>query len=83
MVRLAKIKYKELRARKAIHILLKKFLVPMVYVQVASTELTDFVYEARVVALCLSYEPHLERMLEQFSSNRSRPHTLVAQGRTH
>jgi hypothetical protein len=59
MVQLANLKYKELRAMVAMRVMLRKWLVPMVYVHVPRTVLSDFVFTSHVVTLCLTYETHL------------------------
>jgi len=70
LVMLARVKYRELRALDAIRILLRKWLVPMVYVDIPRTELSDFVFTPSIVTLCLTYEQHLARMLERFTTTK-------------
>ena len=53
----------ELRAMKAMRIMLRKWLVPMVYVHVPRTIQSDFVFTSRIVTLCLTYETHLRYLL--------------------
>ena len=70
LVELARVKYQELRAQDAIRILLRKWLVPMVYVDIPRTELSDLVFMPSIVTLCLTYEQHLAKMLERFTTTK-------------
>ena len=70
MVRFASIKYSEMRVLDAIRVLLIKKLVPMVYVEIPTTDASDFVFTPRIVGLLLGYEAHVAKLLQLFATTK-------------
>mmetsp|Transcript_10625 Transcript_10625/g.35558 ORF Transcript_10625/g.35558 Transcript_10625/m.35558 type:complete len:965 (-) Transcript_10625:237-3131(-) len=70
-VRLAILKYVELPKMDAVTIMVKKWLLPMVYTDIAPSESSDFLFSPRVLILLISYENHTAALLKRYSTERN------------
>eukprot|EP00960_Hanusia_phi_P002387 68820-Hanusia_phi.AAC.2 len=70
-VRLAILKYVELPKMEAVTIMVKKWLLPMVYTDIVPTESSEFLFSPRVLILFVSYETHIAKLLTRYSTERN------------